>query len=119
MLLCDTLKKDPVFGINIIISQLNREVEKHTINKEYRAPVATDIFGADAVQQFADAIILLHRPDLYGLEEYNLGVLNGIPYKLETKNKIVAEVVKNREGRLGRLVFEHDLSINKIETFKL
>jgi replicative DNA helicase len=101
---------------NIVLSQLNRKVEDAAQTPEsYRKPGQGDLFGADAVAQFSNIILTLHRPEMYGINYYRKGVdeLN-MPIIDNTKNKLYVEICKNRDGELGTLTFNHNLKINKI-----
>ena len=101
---------------NIIISQLNREIEKDiTKNKIYRSPNLSDIFGADAVAQYSETVLMLHRPELYDLEHLPKSIdKDGVRYIIPSKNKLLCLIAKNRDGRLGEIIFEHQLNLNQI-----
>lgn len=94
--------------INIFLSQLNRNIESENRLKN-PIPVASDLFGADAVGQFSNIIIMLQRPEMYavhGLVKY-MGIT-------DIHNLIVAHFVKNRDGDVGYVDYEHTLKYNKI-----
>lgn len=101
--------------INIFLSQLNRELERYIIEKSYRAPVNSDLFGADSAYQCADYMLLIHRPERYNVEEWWAGTdSNGKPVKIKTKDFMWGELVKNREGIEGTILFQHELKYNRI-----
>lgn len=113
------LKKS--FGAtNIVISQLNRDIEKEiTKTKAYRSPNISDIFGADAVGQYSEVVLLLHRPELYDVQYLPKQIeYNGIKYNVPSLNKLLCLIAKNRDGNLGEIIFEHNLKFNQIEEWK-
>jgi replicative DNA helicase len=67
----------------VALSQLNREVEK----REDKRPRLSDLRETGAIEQDADLIMFLHRPDAYNPEEK--------PGEAEVV------VAKNRDGRVG------------------
>lgn len=101
---------------NILLSQLNREMEKEMIKSGvYRPPTTADLFGADAAQQFADVTILLHRPEKYGVTEWDKPVEGDKKIKIKTKNRLWCEVGKNRNGPCDiSFVLNYDPEINSI-----
>lgn len=73
----------------IVLSQLNRECEHRMSHK----PQLSDLRDSGSIEQDADIVILLHRPDYYHRGEEN--------YK-PTKNGIF-QVAKSRNGPIGEL----------------
>jgi replicative DNA helicase len=58
------------FGITIVVlAQLNRESEK----RQDKVPVASDLRESGSIEQDADIVILLHRPDVYERESPRAG----------------------------------------------
>jgi replicative DNA helicase len=92
-------------SINIVLSQLNRNIES---NDRIRNPIPylSDYFGSDAVGQFGNVCIILQRPEMYNIQEY-CGVSN-------PKNMLFAHIVKNRDGDICFVDYDHQLSINTI-----
>jgi len=81
------------------LSQLNRNIlESHRMvnGKADNFPKTSDLFGADALLQHADSVLLLNRPAEYGITEYGV---NNIP--VLSPNYIGAHLVKSREGQQG------------------
>lgn len=95
--------------LNIFISQLNRKLEEEIQQKGYRAPTRFDIFGADSPMQFADNMILLHRPETYKVDSWEFG-----DDEIKTERKMWGEVVKARDASEGVMVFDVDLANNRI-----
>lgn len=74
--------------VMIVASQLNREVEKRTIKR----PMLSDLRESGAIEQDADQVWLLHRPNKDGI-----GPEGG------DDNYAELIVAKNRNGRLGSI----------------
>lgn len=92
------------------LSQLNREIEdKDRINNpSLHYPMRRDVFGSDSLFQTSDYVIILHRPEIIGIEDYG-------PKKLPVKNIIYMHILKNREGEPKILSFENNLKYNRID----
>ena len=89
--------------INILLSQLNRNIEQEHRAKAQYQPLLTDLFGGDSVGQDAHVVMMLQRPyDLYGITE---------PYcNHDPVGLLAVHIEKNRDGLLGMLPFEADMS---------
>lgn len=105
---CNDIKK--LGCANIILTQLNRNLDKEIMQK-YRAPTDADVFGADAAMQFADNMLLLHRPDIYGVDQWLTE--DGQGY-MQTLDMMWGEVAKAREGSEGTMLFKTNLKFNQI-----
>jgi replicative DNA helicase len=86
--------------INILLSQLNRDYEKGLRNT-YRDPSNTDLFGADAAQQFADVTMLLHAPKNYGTDEWEILTSKNSFVNVNTTDKLYLQISKNRNGMIN------------------
>jgi replicative DNA helicase len=78
----------------IALAQLNRAMESRGGNKR---PQLSDLRESGAIEQDADMVIFIHRPELYGItvdEEGN-----------STKNVIQNIISKHRNGALGDIDF--------------
>jgi replicative DNA helicase len=84
----------------VILSQLNREVE-HRNNK---IPTLADLRESGSIEQDADLVILLYRPEYYGIHTYE----NGSP----TENTCQLIIAKQRNGPTGTIT----LAFNKEAT---
>lgn len=90
---------------NIYLSQLNRNIEDPSRKRE-PVPMLSDFFGADSVGQFSNVAIMLQRPELYhGMGSY----LNEY-----SEDLLAVHVVKNRDGALSWIPFDHNLALNQI-----
>lgn len=89
--------------ISIMLSQLNREIEKEYRAKQQYQPRLSDLFGADSIGQDAHVVFMLQRPhDLYGITDTYCGE--------DPVGLLAAHIEKNRDGFLGMMPFEVDLS---------
>ena len=92
------------FGvINILLSQLNRNIEQeHRARNQYQ-PLLTDLFGGDSIGQDAHVVMILNRPnDLYNITD---SYCDEDPVGL-----LAVHVEKNRDGLLGMIPYEADMS---------
>lgn len=106
LMLAGVRVKNEIECINIFLSQLNRKIEdgeRSDIGKSGILP--SHIFGADSVMQCATLVLGLHRPEQYDLQNYK---------SLNTKNLIMVQLLKQREGELCEIAMYHNLAINKI-----
>tara|TARA_R110002020_G_scaffold137687_4_gene307109 strand:+ start:2051 stop:2989 length:939 start_codon:yes stop_codon:yes gene_type:complete len=89
--------------INILLSQLNRNIEQEHRAKNQYQPLLTDLFGGDSIGQDAHVVMILNRPhDLYGITD---------TYCDENPAGLLAcHMEKNRDGLLGLIPFEADMS---------
>ena len=76
----------------LCLCQLNRASEQRTDKQ----PSMADLRDSGAIEQDADAVILLHRPAMYEARQSK-------PWESQTLTAIVA---KNRHGNIGRLDFD-------------
>lgn len=89
--------------VNVLLSQLNRNIEQeHRARNQYQ-PLLTDLFGGDSIGQDAHVVMILNRPnDLYGITER---------YCDEDPVGLMAvHIEKNRDGMLGMIAYEADMS---------
>jgi replicative DNA helicase len=94
-------------GVPIIaLSQLSREVEKRTPNKEgQKMPQLSDLRESGAIEQDADMVMFLYRPDYYEQKQDEFG------------NNIMGEthvrIAKHRNGSLETIKLRAMLHIQK------
>jgi replicative DNA helicase len=80
-------------GVPVIaLSQLSRDVEKRTTSKR---PVLSDLRESGSIEQDADQVLFIYRPEYYGLTQDESG----------NSTKGIAEVIlaKNRHGSIGNV----------------
>jgi replicative DNA helicase len=83
----------------IALSQLNRSIETRSGSKR---PQLSDLRESGAIEQDADLVIFIHRPEKYGLDEEN-----GMP----TKGLAQIIIAKHRNGAVT------DVSLRFIESY--
>ena len=89
--------------INILLSQLNRNIEQEHRAKAQYQPLLTDLFGGDSIGQDAHVVMMLQRPhDLYGITDLYCGE---DPVRL-----LAVHIEKNRDGLLGMIPYEAEMS---------
>ena len=89
--------------INILLSQLNRNIEQEHRAKAQYQPLLTDLFGGDSIGQDAHVVMMIQRPyDLYGIEELYCDE--------DPKGLLAIHIEKNRDGLLGMIPFEAEMS---------
>jgi len=89
----------------VALSQLSRALESRTLDDKDRKPQMSDLRGSGAIEQDADVVLLLYRPDYYfTLEKEKKPVTDGIVI-----------VGKNRDGaRSDEIALELNLSVQQI-----
>jgi replicative DNA helicase len=98
---CKLLSKElevPVFAL----SQLSREVEK----RDNKTPRMSDLRESGSLEQDADIIGLIHRPEQYGIIEDENGI--------STKGIGQFIIEKNKEGKVGIIQFKYNESLTII-----
>lgn len=83
----------------ILLSQLSRNVEQRGGDKR---PQLSDLRDSGAIEQDADNVIFIHRPEYYGNEEPNLKGVGKLIF------------AKQRNGKTGDVVFKYNESLTKI-----
>lgn len=105
---------------NIFLSQMNRNIETN-MNRDRvgtSLPMMSDLFGGDSIGQCADIVMILFRPGMYRLTEFE-GIPTGYdpnnPHKVD--DLLLECILKQRDGWTGVLTMKHDMSKNKIEDY--
>ena len=74
----------------LALSQLSRSVETRPGSKK---PILSDLRASGAIEQDADMVLFIYRPEYYGLSEDE--------DHSSTKGKAVVSIAKHRNGKLG------------------
>ena len=74
----------------LALSQLSRSVETRPGSKK---PILSDLRESGAIEQDADMVLFIYRPEYYGLTEDEGGE--------SAKGKAVISIAKHRNGKLG------------------
>ena len=102
-------KKYPMTSI-LQLAQMNRQIENPERINNFLShyPMRSDISSADALFQASDYVIVIHRPEILGIQEYG-------PNHLPTQNKVYLHILKNRDaGKPCILEFQNDLAYNNL-----
>jgi replicative DNA helicase len=91
----------------ILLVQLNRDVEKRGGNKR---PFLSDLKQSGSIEEDADVVILLYRPEYYGMIKDADGV--------DLRGRGEAIVSKNRNGAVGSTFFQYDKEIRYITSYE-
>lgn len=103
------VKKLPLTSV-LQIAQMNRNIEQpeRINNNASHYPMRSDISSSDAIFQGSDYVLVIHRPEILGIQEYG-------PNRLPTNNKVYIHILKNRDaGKPCILEFENDLKYNNL-----
>ncbi|MGN0032967.1 MAG: replicative DNA helicase [Candidatus Limimorpha sp.] len=74
----------------LALSQLSRSVETRPGSKK---PILSDLRESGAIEQDADMVLFIYRPEYYGLNEDE--------EHTSTKGKAIVSIAKHRNGKLG------------------
>jgi replicative DNA helicase len=93
----------------VFLSQLNRAIEstERRQNSDLHYPTKADIFGADALYQYSDVVLVPHRPEMLGIREYG-------PNKMTTAGFIYWHYLKVRDGDPVIAKMINDLKHNRV-----
>jgi replicative DNA helicase len=95
-------------GIPIIaLSQLSREPEKR--KGEARMPQLSDLRESGAIEQDADTVIFMYRPEYYDVNANDLGE--------STRGETHLRIAKHRSGKFDSLKLRANLAIQKFFTW--
>ncbi len=88
----------------IALSQLSRSVE----NRSDKRPVISDLRESGAIEQDADMVMFLYRPEYYGIEQWGDDYRHG-----KTEGEAEYNVAKNRNGQpvRNRMRFRSELTL--------
>lgn len=88
------------------LTQLSRDVEKRGGDKR---PVLSDIRESGAIEQDADSVVFLFRPEYYGIKEKDAGG--------STENLLELIIAKARNGFTGTVEVEYMTKYNSVKSF--
>lgn len=89
----------------IALSQLSREPERR--KGDSKMPVLSDLRESGAIEQDADLVMFMYRPEYYGQESNEMGE--------STRGETHLKIAKHRNGSLETLKFRAQLDIQKFE----
>ncbi len=89
----------------VALTQLNRDTEK----RDNHRPQISDIRDSGSIEQDADIIMMLYRPDYYSAgNKKGDDILAEQPDNSSPISEVDVSIVKNRNGRLGDLKYIFD-----------
>ncbi|MFN5421937.1 MAG: replicative DNA helicase [bacterium] len=89
----------------IALSQLSREVEKR--KESNKVPQLSDLRESGAIEQDADMVMFLYRPDYYDITTNDMGE--------DTKGDVFVKIAKHRNGSLENIKLKARLEIQKFQ----
>lgn len=92
----------------IVLSQLNREVEK----RGNKRPVLSDLRESGAIEQDADLVIMLYRAAYYGEQYVNVG-----HEEISAQGIGELSISKHRNGETGTIFWTHNDSLTRIGNY--
>lgn len=94
----------------VTLSQLNRGIEStdRRDSPPMQFPIKSDVFGADALYQHADIVMVTHRPEMLNLETYG-------PKSWPVKDRIYWHFIKTRDGEPHVAAMVNKLKYNRVE----
>lgn len=90
----------------ILLSQLNRDVEK----RHDKRPLLSDLRESGAIEQDADMVMFVHRPGYYKQE-----IKDEKGNTIENAGELI--IAKYRNGATGKVRFRHNETITKVFDF--
>lgn len=91
------------------LSQLNRDVEK----RKPPEPVLSDLRESGAIEQDADIVLFLYRPEYYKIEEIDY---EGV--SISSKGLCIGKIEKHRNGATGPILLRTNLAISHFYNFR-
>jgi replicative DNA helicase len=95
----------------IALAQLNREVDKRTD----KMPLMSDLRESGAIEQEADSIVFLYRPEYY--KETSKGTITVGDAELNVEGLAICGVGKNRHGQTGEFPLRFNGGITKFSNY--
>lgn len=94
----------------IALSQLSRQVE----NRPDKRPILSDLRDSGSIEQDADEVIFLYRPEYYGINNWNSDYNND-----NTANELELIISKNRHGGILSERVKVDMATSRIFNYPL
>lgn len=91
----------------IALSQLSREPEKRKGSAQM--PILSDLRESGAIEQDADLVMFMYRPEYYDITASELGE--------STKGETHIKIAKHRNGRLDTIKLQANLAIQKFSDY--
>jgi len=104
----------------IVISQLNREIEKseRLTNPMQQYPMKKDIFGSDSVFHGSDYVLITHKPYMLNMQTYGPHHLPVVNPDKDSQAMIYWHILKNRDGESGVVMQMTDmLKYNRVDEY--
>lgn len=92
----------------IALSQMSRDIEKRIDKK----PQLSDLRESGAIEQDADMVIFCYRPDMMGINEFEINSQN-----VSTKDIFILDIKKFRNGQPGEIITQIIPSLTKIVNY--
>lgn len=96
----------------IALSQLSRQVENRPAGS--KKPQLSDLRESGSIEQDADMVMFLYRPEYYGMEEYDL-----MDTVVPAKDLAIVITAKNRHGEIGETPMAFIGSKVKFESYDM
>lgn len=93
----------------ILLAQLSRRVEE----RADKTPLLSDLRESGAIEQDADMVLFIDRPEVYGIREFEAGRYGTI----SSRGVGRLTIAKNREGSTGFIPFRHNESLTRITDY--
>lgn len=93
----------------ILLSQLSRKVEE----RADKTPLLSDLRESGAIEQDADLVVFIDRPEVYGIESVKTSF-----GEISTADCGRLIVAKNREGMIGDCWFSHNGQMTRIWDYR-
>lgn len=89
----------------ILVSQLSRAVELRGGSNE---PQMSDLKESGSIEEDADKIIFIYRPEYYGFEDFKFN-----NESINSKGLGILNLAKQRNGMTGKMLFKYNESLTK------
>jgi len=93
----------------ILLCQLNREAE----NNPGKRPSLANLRESGAIEQDADLVLLLMRPEVYGIKTIDIGEQIGV----STAGLGFLDIAKQRDGATGTILFRTNKQFSEIKDY--